>query len=37
MDVTNLDLSNFLEKEEMAEHHKMLAQEAEAFMASCGK
>jgi hypothetical protein len=37
MDVTNLDLSNFLEKEEQVEYHKKLAQEAEAFLHSCGK
>ena len=32
MDVTNLDLSNFLEKEEQVEYHKQLAEQAETFL-----
>ena len=32
-----MDLSQFLEKEEMVEYHKQLAIEAEAFLQSCGK
>lgn len=31
-DITNLDLSNFLEKEEQVEHHKKLAAAAEEFL-----
>jgi hypothetical protein len=37
MDVTDMDLSNFLEREEQAEYHKKLAIEAETFLKSCGK
>lgn len=37
MDITDMDLSDFREKEEQVEYHKKLAEEAEAFMASCGK
>ena len=37
MDVTDIDCSQFLEREEQAEYHKKLAQEAEAFMCSIGK
>jgi hypothetical protein len=37
MDITELDISTFLEKEELAEHMAKLAEHAEAFLASCGK
>jgi len=37
MDVTDIDISEFLEKEERIEQSKKLAAEADAFMASCGK
>mmetsp|Transcript_35945 Transcript_35945/g.55231 ORF Transcript_35945/g.55231 Transcript_35945/m.55231 type:complete len:101 (+) Transcript_35945:37-339(+) len=37
MDITELDLSEFLEKEEREELSKKLIAESEAFMASCGK
>lgn len=32
-----MDLTGFLEKEEMAEHHAKLVEECEEFMNSCGK
>ena len=37
MDITDLDLSEFLESEEQIERSKKLVAESEAFMASCGK
>ena len=37
MDITELDLSEFLEKEETSELSKKLVEESKAFMASCGK
>ena len=37
MDVTDLDLSEFLESEEQIEKSKKLVEESKAFMASCGK
>lgn len=37
MDITELDLSEFLEKEENREVSKKLIEESKAFMASCGK
>jgi hypothetical protein len=37
MDITDLDLSEFLEKEESSELSKKLVAESEAFMKSCGK
>jgi gelsolin len=37
MDITDLDLSEFLEKEESSELSKKLVAESEAFMKSCGQ
>lgn len=37
MDITDLDLSEFLESEELIENQKKLIAEAEAFLKSCGK
>jgi hypothetical protein len=37
MDITDLDLSEFLESEEQIERSKKLVEESKAFMASCGK
>ena len=37
MDITEMDMSEFLEKEELQEHTAKLAANAEAFLASCGK
>jgi hypothetical protein len=37
MDITELDLSEFLEGEEREEKSKKLIEESKAFMASCGK
>jgi len=37
MDVTDLDISEFLESEEQIEKSKKLIEESKAFMASCGK
>ena len=37
MDVTDLDISEFLESEEQIEKSKRLIEESKAFMASCGK
>ena len=37
MDITELDLSEFLESEERVELDKKLAAEANAFLDSCGK
>jgi hypothetical protein len=37
MDITDLDISEFLESEEQIERSKKLIAESEAFMASCGK
>lgn len=37
MDITEMDVSEFLEKEELAEHSKKLAEHAEEFVASVGK
>jgi hypothetical protein len=37
MDVTDLDISGFLESEERVERDKKLIEESKAFMASCGK
>ena len=37
MDITELDLTEFLEKEENNELSKKLIEESKAFMASCGK
>jgi gelsolin len=37
MDITEIDISNFIESEELAEHMAKLAAKAEAFLASCGK
>jgi len=36
-DVTDIDISEFLEKEERMELSKEKAAEAEAFLKSCGK
>lgn len=37
MDVTDIDINDFLEKEERMALSKEKAAEAEAFMKSCGK
>lgn len=37
MDVTDLDVSEFLESEEQIERSKKLVEECKAFMESCGK
>lgn len=37
MDITDVDLSEFLESEEQIERSKKLVEESKAFMASCGK
>ena len=37
MDVTDLDISEFLESEEQIEKSKKLIEESKAFMESCGK
>jgi gelsolin len=37
MDITDLDLSEFLEKEETTQLSLKLVEESKAFMASCGK
>lgn len=37
MDVTNIDINDFLEKEERIALSKERAAEAEAFLKSCGK
>jgi hypothetical protein len=36
MDITELDISNFLEKEELAAEMAKLAANAEAFLSQCG-
>lgn len=37
MDITELDISEYLEGEEREEKSKKLIEESKAFMASCGK
>jgi hypothetical protein len=37
MDITNLDISTWVEKEELTDYMAKLAENAEAFLASIGK
>ena len=37
MDITDIDISNFLESEEQIERSKKLCEAAQEFMKSCGK
>ena len=37
MDITDLDISEFLESEEQVERHKQLVAECDAFMKSVGQ